>query len=235
MPHLRLYHGTDANFIAHSFDSIKVIEEKHTDFEAFSTYFTAENLTELKQLHTNASNIASDNVFVDIQTQATDKVKQENELCAKLFQRSKFDIEVIFPNDKFIWNQFGFNDYTKASRSHKQMYMFLTDFHMAAIRHKDALLANGWTEERIADILTHRDRLQEAMAEQSQKKLERRQATGQRMNILNDLYTKLSHYYKAAQIIFEDDENLLEYFKFPTATSTNKEEENEENLSEENI
>ena len=145
MSNLRYYHGTDANFIVTSGQTIELIQEEQAKFAAFSIHFTPENLQELIDKYDQITSIPSDNVFIDIQAKATNEVKIEHDKSCKFFQHSKFDIEMAFPNDKLVWNQFGFNDYAKARRSPRDMFMFLSDFDTMAVRYKDILMANGWT------------------------------------------------------------------------------------------
>ncbi|PXY00860.1 hypothetical protein DF185_13255 [Marinifilum breve] len=226
----RSYNGGDANFIIFSSQSINIINDKHDEFVAFSPHFTAETQAELKTLFETASNIPSDNTYIDIQAKATENVNKELAASGKFFQRCKFDIEMGFPNDKKVWNQFGFNDYDNARKSGKLMYLFLTDFDMIANKYKEALTAEGWTEDTFSAILAHRDKLKGFMDEQSDCILKRNRATEERTIALNALYEKLAIYFKAARIMYEDDEDLLKWFRFPAPTpkATKEEAENTE-------
>ena len=230
MARARSYSGTDANFIIFSSQSINIIFDKHDEFMAFSPHFTAETLAELKSLFETASNVPSDNTYIDIQAKATENVNTELAASGKFFQRCKFDIEMAFPNDKKVWNQFGFNDYDDARKSGKLMYLFLTDFDMIANKYKEPLTAKGWTEDTFTSILTHRDKLKGYMDEQSDCILKRNRATEERTIALNNLYEKLAIYFKAARIMYEEDEDLLKWFKFPAASpkATNEEAEGTE-------
>ncbi|WP_321514813.1 hypothetical protein [Marinifilum fragile] len=218
MGQTRSYNGGDANFIIFSSQSINIIRDKHDEFMAFTPHFTAETLAELNTLFETASNIPSDNTYIDIQAKATENVNTELAASGKFFQRCKFDIEMAFPNDKKVWNQFGFNDYDTARRNGKLMYLFLTDFNMIANKYKAELSAKGWTEETFSAILAHRDKLKGFMDEQSDCILKRNRATEERTIALNALYEKLAIYFKAARIMYEEDEDLLKWFKFPAAS-----------------
>jgi hypothetical protein len=233
MSKLRYYHGTDANFIVTTGHSIQLINEKHSDFEAFSIHFSPEGRQELNDLLDQASHIPTDNVFIDIQAKATNEVKIEHDKSCKFFQHSKFDIEMAFPNDKLVWNQFGFNDYEKARKSARNMFMFLIDFDMMATRYKDTLTTNGWDEAKFISILEHRDKLKTAMNSQNDSIVERRKATENRMIVLNNLYEKIALYFKAAQIIYDGDEDLLKRFKFPAPNPSAKADDIEEDILEE--
>ncbi|WP_282126181.1 hypothetical protein [Marinifilum flexuosum] len=229
MGQTRSYNGGDANFIIFSSQSINIINDKHDEFMAFSPHFTAETKAELQTLFEIASNIPTDNTYIDIQAKATENVNKELAASGKFFQRCKFDIEMAFPNDKKVWNQFGFNDYDNARRNGKLMYLFLTDFDMIANKYKEALTTEGWTEDTFSAILAHRNKLKGFMDEQSDCILKRNRATEERTIALNNLYEKLAIYFKAARIMYEEDEDLLKWFKFPAATpKANKEEEGTE-------
>ena len=234
MSNLRYFNGTDANFVVTSGQTIDLIQEKHSEFEAFSMHFTAERLQELIDLYDQIISIPSDNVFIDIQAKATNDVKIEHDKSCKFFQHSKFDIEMAFPNDKLVWNQFGFNDYEKARKSPRNMFMFLSDFDTMAVRYKDILTANGWTEENFANVLDHQNNLKAAMNSQNDSMIERRRATEDRVGKLNTVYEKMGTYFKPAQIIFEADEELLKRFRFPAPNPSSKSNDTEEEiLSEE--
>lgn len=234
MSNLRYFHGTDANFIVSSGQTIELIQETQAEFAAFSIHFTPEKLRGLVDKYAEITSIPSDNVFIDIQAKATNDVKLQHDKSCKFFQHSKFDIEMAFPNDKLVWNQFGFNDYEKARKSPRDMFMFLSDFDTMAGRYKDILTANGWTEEKFANVLEHQNKLKAAMNSQNDSMIERRRATEDRVGKLNSVYEKMALYFKAAQIIFEEDEDLLKRFRFPAPSASSKSNDTEEEiLSEE--
>lgn len=230
----RHYHGTDANFIATSANSINVIEQVHGRFIAYSSYFTEQTLMQLKGGLAEATSIESDNVFIDLQAKATNDLNIELDSCRKFYQSCRFDIAMIFKNDKFMLNQFGANDYNKARQSPKEMYTLLNDLFLITTRHETILAEGGWTPEQTAEIATRRDQLRTKMIEQDERKFQRKKATTTRVILLNQLYQVLSAYFKAGQNIFSDDDDVLEYLVFPAASAPTEEEENEENVAEEN-
>jgi len=236
MSQARSYSGTDANFINFAGQGVGLITEKHDDFVQFTPIFTAESLNDLTTVYNEACNIPSDNTYVDIQAKATESVKLKLEQCCKFFQRCKFDIEIAFPNDKKMWDQFGFNDYEEARRNPKFMYMFLTDLHMIAMRNAAPLVTVGWTDESFELILNHRDSLKLKMNTQSDSIMDRSRATEDRVLKLNNLYEKLAIYFKAARILYDGNEEILKWFKFPASTvsknSTEAENENSEETTE---
>lgn len=221
MNQTRFYHVSDPNFIAFASQIINLIEEEKAKFEAFSVYFTTDSLQALNINFQQANAIPSDKVHVDIQAKATEDTRIELDKCGKFFQRCKFDIEMVFPNNKHLWNQFGFNDYLEARKSAKNMFMFLTDFHLISSLHKDKLMESAWTEATYASILEHKDMLKLSMDRQTKSMVDRGRATEERIASLNGLYEKLAVYMKAAKIIFAENEELLKWFKFP-AQANNK-------------
>ncbi|PKQ65919.1 hypothetical protein BZG02_02640 [Labilibaculum filiforme] len=232
MTQSRSYYGSDANFINFASQRIKLIEEKHADFIGFSPIFTSEGFAELKTIYDEACNITSDNAYIDIQAKATENVKLDLDACCKFYQRCKFDIQMAFPNDKKMWDQFGFNDYEEARKSGKYMYMFLTDLHMVSTRNTAALQKIGWTEESFSQILTLRDKLKADMILQSDCIMDRSRATENRTNKLNSLYEKMAVYFKAARILYDSNEETLKWFKFPAQSSSKNESETEEEVLE---
>jgi len=221
----RIYNCSDAVFISFSSQSITLIEEEHAKFTAFSNHFTPETLTSVKELFQNAANIPSDKVYIDMQAKSTNNIKLKLEEAGKFYQRCKFDIEMAFPNDKNIWNQFGFNDYDEARKSARNMYMFYSDFQFMVNLHKEDLLAKNWTEETFTKIEDHKVSIKSLMDEQTKSMVDRGRATDQRIDALNSLHDKLAKYMKAAKFIYDGNEEMLKWFKFPVATTTEKKEE----------
>lgn len=223
----RLYHGSDAEFLNLGNNCLPVIKTAATQFANFSPRFTPDMLQQLETKLEEVGNVPSDQVFVDIQAKTTEQVEVQMGVCGKLFQNAKFSIEMAFPNDRIVWNQFGYNDYAKARMGAKYMYLFLTDFHMVAERYKVQLVAEGWDDARFAGILTQRDKLKAAMDNQNQAIMDRAKAAEQRIEKLNEVYEILALYFKAARIIFADNEEMLKYFRFPERTTANNELEEE--------
>ncbi len=221
----RVYNCSDAVFISFSSQSITLIGDEHAKFMAFSNHFTPETLSAMKILFQNADAIPSDKVYVDMQAKSTNNIKLKLEETGKFYQRCKFDIEMAFPDDKNIWNQFGFNDYDEARKSARNMYMFYSDFQFMTNLHKEDLLAKNWTEETFTQIEDHKSSLKNLMDEQTKSMVERGRATDQRVVALNSLHDKLAKYMKAAKFIYDGNEEMIKWFKFPVATPTDKKEE----------
>ncbi|WP_321298452.1 hypothetical protein [Marinifilum fragile] len=229
----RLYNCSDAVFVSFSSQIISILEQEHSKFESFSTYFKPESLQLIKDQYNAASSIPSDKVHIDIQAKSTDNINKEVDECAKLYQRCKFDIELVFPNDKNIWNQFGFNDYLDARKSAKNMYMFYSDFQFMVNLHKEELMKIAWTEDIFAKIDERKNNLKALMNAQTKSMVERGRATEQRVTTLNVLYESLAKYVKAAKYIYEGNDEMLKWFKFPVTANGKKEETTEEGVTDE--
>eukprot|EP01029_Cantina_marsupialis_P020765 TRINITY_DN4894_c0_g1_i1.p1 TRINITY_DN4894_c0_g1~~TRINITY_DN4894_c0_g1_i1.p1 ORF type:complete len:240 (-),score=-3.09 TRINITY_DN4894_c0_g1_i1:260-979(-) len=223
--HTRLYNCSDTVFIPWTSQVTNIITKEHVSFESFSAYFTPERPKELQVLYEEAIGIPSDKVYIDIQAKATDNLNIAIDEAGKFYQSCKFDIEMIFPNDKHIWNQFGFNDFEPTRRSARNMYMFFSDFLLIANIHKEPLLTGGWVEDHFTKIQEHRDKLKMYMDQQTECIVSRSTATDKRIVTLNKMYEKLARYTKAAKIIYAGNEEMLKWFKFPVSTNGKKEEE----------
>ncbi|WP_421919068.1 hypothetical protein [Marinifilum sp.] len=221
----RLYNCSDAVFISFSGQIISILDQEHSKFELFSNHFTPETLQALKDKLASADKIPSDNVYIDIQAKSTENINKAVDDCGKLYQRCKFDIELVFPNEKNIWNQFGFNDYEDARKSARNMYMFYSDFQFMVNLHKDELMKTAWTEERFTQIEQHKTNLKSLMDAQTKSMVERGKATEKRVEALNVLYDGLAKYVKAAKYIYEDNEEILKWFKFPVTSNGKKDDE----------
>jgi hypothetical protein len=221
----RLYNCSDTVFIPWASQTTNLVKKEHLKFEAFSAYFSPEKHKELQVLYEEAIGIPSDKVYIDIQAKATDNLNISVDEACKYYQACKFDIELIFPNDKHIWNQFGFNDYEVARRTARGVYMFFSDFKLIANLHKESLLEGGWTEEHFTKIQDYQDKIKLYMDQQTECVVKRGNATDRRIQTLNKMYEKLSKYLKAAKIIFAENEEMLKWFKFPVSAGGRKEEQ----------
>jgi hypothetical protein len=226
--HTRSYSCSDTLFITWAGQATNLIVKEHKHFELFSPYFHPDRYKEIQALYEEVINIPSDNVFIDIQAKATDSLNSASEEATKFYQACKFDIEMIFPNDKHIWNQFGFNDYEVTRRSPRNTFMFFSDFLLIANLHKESLTTGGWTEENFTKIQEHRDKIKMLMDQQTECIVNRGNATDKRVVTINKMYEKLARYLKAAKIIFADNEEMLKWFKFPVSASGKKEEQQED-------
>ena len=101
----------------------------------FPITFKTDFLTEIDA----ARAVAKDMVVVDEQVEETEEVKGKHKECAAYFQDMKPVIEATFPNNKAVWNQFGYNDYKGASRYQGRMIQFMEMLHMTAEKYKESL------------------------------------------------------------------------------------------------
>lgn len=221
----RYYNCSDSVFTSFASQSCTLIREEHDKFKGFSTYFTDQTLQGLDRSFAIAEEIPSDKVFVDMQAKSTNNLTLKLEDSGKFYQKCKFNIEMAFPNDKNLWNQFGFNDYEEARKSPRNMYMFYCDFQFMANLHKKDLLTKNWTEETFTQIEEIKNSLKELMNEQTKCMVERGRATENRIIALNSLYELLAKYMKAAKLIYEGNDEMLKWFKFPSTTTTKKEDQ----------
>jgi len=222
MNYSRLYACSDAVFMNWVRQSIHLINEEKYRFTSFSVFFTPERLQEVNVLYWEANQIPSDKVYLDIQAQATENINACVIECAKFYQACKFDIENVFPNQKHIWNQFGFNDYEAARKSARAMFMFYSDFILMASLHKEAMTEATWTEETYTKITALKDQLKASMDQQTKSRIDRGRAADERVVRLNTIYEKLSKYMKAAKIIYANIPEMLRWFKFPLTSKSTK-------------
>lgn len=235
MNHSRLYSCSDAVFMSWVSQSVNLIKEEQSRFTDFSVFFTPERIQEIEVLYAEANTIPSDKVFIDIQAQATENINTCVEECARFYQSCKFDIEMVFPNKKHIWNQFGFNDYESARKSGRAMFMFYSDFLLIANLHKQAMIEAAWTEETFTKIAELKDKLKMNMDQQTKCRVDRGRATDDRVVCLNKIYEKLAKYMKAAKIIYADNQEMLRWFKFPVTSKTSKDEATEPETQEDMV
>lgn len=171
-----------------------------------------------------AEAVPKDEAVVDEQTGLSEVVEKTMDECRHKFQSSKFFIEKAYPNNRPVQNEFGYDNYDQVRQSQTGMTGFMENFHRVAEKHKEKLIAENYTQERIDEIKTLRDKLHLSNENQEAFKKGRPVLTQDRIILLNKPWDTAVIVHKAAKNIFHDDAAKYAQYKLP-ATETAGEEE----------
>jgi hypothetical protein len=175
------------------------------DFTAFDNDLDQAYLDNLIVVINNANKVPQDNQVIDQLTQKTDIVEKLMDDCRVAAQGSKYFIEKAFPNNRSMWNEFGYNDYDEARKSQLKMILFMKVLRTVALTNKDALIAAGFDQTKIDEIDGLATRLDSANTAQQVFIKKRKQLSYERIEILNELWAIIQHICKVGKIIYVND------------------------------
>jgi len=151
--------------------------------------------------------------------QLTENVQQKMEECRAHFQKMKYNIEKAFPNDKVVWNVFGYNDYEDARKSEIRLLPFMKNLHTQAVKYSAKLIAANYKQDDINKIGTLWQQLLDADQVQESYKKERIVITQQRIETLNKAWEFVMKVNKASKNIFADNYAKLKQYLLPDEVS----------------
>ena len=205
-----------------TFHALYITDE--VDFQGYNIImfplnFKTDFLTEIN----DARVVEKDMVVIDEQVEETEEVKGKHKECAAYFQDMKPIIEATFPNNKAVWNQFGYNDYEAARRSQGRMIQFMEMLHLMAEKYKLELIAQGFTQAKIDMILQLKDELRQEQVEQEAAKKERPVKTQERILILNKPWIRMRKINAASKAIYRDNYAKLNEYELPSHSQAGEE------------
>ena len=167
--------------------------------------------------------VKKDEVVLDEQVEETDEVKGKLVECSDYFKGMKLVIEEAFPNNKAVWNQFGYNDYRAASRSQGRMIQFMEMLYLTSDKYKTELIAKGFTQAKIDMILQLKDELRQEQIEQEVAKKERPLKTQERILLLNKPWIRIRKIHRASKVIYKDNYAKLNEYELPRHSQAGEE------------
>jgi len=164
---------------------------------------------------TDARAAEVDALVIDSQVAETDEVNSQLYLCKEYFQKMKPVIESVFPNNFAVWNQFGFNDYEKASLSQTKMIVFMKTLFKTATKFSVQLIAGGFTAPQIAMIDTLADGLINEVTDQEVATKERVVKTQTRIILYNIVWATMQKINRASKAIYYGNYAKLNQYELP--------------------
>ncbi len=147
--------------------------------------------------------------------QFTGNVRHKMDECRTHFQKMKYYIEKAFPNNKAVWNAFGYEDYDSARLSEVQLLPFMKNLKTQASKNAAKLIAANYKQADIDKIGTLWQELLEADQAQESYKKERVIITQQRIEKLNAAWEYVLKVNKASKNIFADNYAKLQQYILP--------------------
>ena len=213
---IRLYNCPDPTMIesADTLIALYIVDESEF-FDYNALMFPLGYKTTFQTHITAAHDVIKDEVVVDEQQEETGEVTEKMKECYAYFQKMKPTIMFTFQNKPAVWNQFGFNDYDFARRSHGRMVQFMDMLHKTSVKYSVELIAAGWTQVKIDQCETLAGELKTENTEQEQAKKDRPVETQERIIILNTCWEDMVFVTNAAKAVFYDNFAKLHQYTLP--------------------
>ncbi len=168
--------------------------------------FTANYGTDFQTKIDLAAASGTDETQLDEQVGETLDVSVKMKEAKEHFQETmKYWIEKTFPNDKAKWNEFGFNDYDEASRSHAQMIIFYNTFKTMMTTDGAALVARGCKQTDVDKAATLEAELRAEKTEQQIEIKQRKSITQARIIKYNSVWDVMQEINKGSKATYPDD------------------------------
>lgn len=211
----RLYGGISDSKMLDEAKTIKTLLTNNIgDFTAFDADL-AQAPTALLNAITDAENVDTDETVTDLIQQTTATMNEKWELCRNKFQDSKYFIEKVFPKNKNVWNEFGYDDYDDMSTKQDKVLGFMLQFSKAANKYSTELIAADYTQAKIDEILTLRTAFEKANGDQNEAIKERGTLTQERIKLYNKVWHILQRISKASKSIYRNNAAKLQIFLLP--------------------
>ena len=182
-------------------------KEDQSTFQAFDADFKTPFDKDWEKAISDAENAPTDEQILDVQGTLTTTVETALADCCKCFQDAKYFIKKAFPNQTGVWNEFGFDNYDDVRQSPEKMMVFMSAFSTTAnsTKYNTDLVAAGFIQTKIDDILVKKTILADAKTSQLVAKNSRLGTTQNRVALMNEVWAFRSKVADAAKVIFQDD------------------------------
>jgi len=135
-------------------------------------------------------------------------------LCSAKYNDVKYFAGKAFKTKKPIMNEFGVKTYNTASKNPTALSMFMNRLHEVAQKYKTQLIAQGFTQAKIDEILTLKLALEAANTTQNVFMDHRPVITQDRAMAFNACYAFIVEVDKAAQIIYRNNDAKRKIFVY---------------------
>lgn len=222
----RRYNIPDALLIEHAEKTVEVLPRDLGNFSEFDTTIDSAYPDSIREAIAGVYSVKSDNVLIDEMSAKTETLYKALGKCNRTYSTIAFFVRKAFPNDKSMANIFGANDIEKVRKSQERMIPFMHSLRKSSEKYRDRLISAGCRAEVIDNIPVLTEELTKANIEQEVFKTDRGLQTRERVTKLNNLYQKLLPLSEIAQIIFNDNNVLLETYLIPKPPGATKSKDN---------
>lgn len=181
-----------------------------------SQRFVAQFLIDFELAIEAAENVQDDEVFLAQQSIKTQAVKDIMAQARKQFQILKHFVQIAFPDDENVWEQFGLKEYSEVRTSAIKMIPFLYKIHQVASENRVALNKYNYLDVQIDAFNDLHQNLVFALNERDFLEKDRTVITKSRRKTLDFLFDNfVTPVREVGKLIFVEDEELYAYFLFP--------------------
>lgn len=220
---VRAYTGSDSYMIQQSGIIKELVEQALPVFAAFDSTVNAAFIAAFDAAIAAALGTLPDAVIIDQQVQKSELVKAAMAQGREKYQDIMYFVtRKAFKNNRPVWNEFGYNDYEKDSRSQARFYKFLMAFHQVAQKYNTELITAGCQQAAIDEILLIAQTIEGSDLSQELFKRGRPVLSKDRIVILNECYSFTIQCIALAQRVYKNDfERRKQFVYSPTETGDN--------------
>ena len=218
----RDFNISDGSMLQDSRTTAAQFKQDQTDFIKLDADFKTPYEDKWKTDILNAENAPTDEQILDAQANLTALVDLKLKNCCDYFQTAKYKIEKAFPSQEGILKEFGYDSYEYARQVPERMITFMVVWHNVAssTKYKAALIASGFVQTDIDDILTKRQELMDAKTTQELAKNSRSGSTQSRLALMNKVWENRSKVAKAAKNIYADNFAKYKIYLLPASAES---------------
>ncbi len=147
--------------------------------------------------------------------QSSSGVRSAMQLCRDKYNEVMYFAQLAFKKNKTILREFGIGSaYKKATHARYEMQAFLMQLNRTANNHSAELIANGYSQAKIDDILTVRDQWLNIHSTHNDFKIARPELTAKRIAEYNTVYELMMRVINAAKLAFKNNPAKLGEYVF---------------------
>jgi hypothetical protein len=183
------------------------LNDNLTDFTGFSAKFNQAYADDLQQKIDDAYDAESGDTLVDQQVTKTISVEQAMGAARQIYRRARAYALLTFKNNEGEFKEIT-SGYGKARSNQAEMIVFLEKLHQAVSRHSAALEdpnKGGMPTSFPTDVENARQALVDKNQEQEGFIDSKETSTQDRVDLLNEVYNKMTDVNNIAQVIYFDD------------------------------
>jgi hypothetical protein len=197
-------------------------KQKFTEFDDdFKDPYASNWITAITECEQDLKDVS----VVSQMTNLTQAVEAKMEQCRNAYQALKFFVEKAFPNNKPVWNEFGYAKYEDARKSQAQMIQFMQEVYSIATKYSALLIEKNYAQAKIDALLTLKQELDTANNEQEIFKGGRPTLTQTRVTKLNSVWEITEKVCRAGKIIFVHDKAKYARYTLPAGAGGGDDEE----------
>lgn len=166
-----------------------------------------------------ADKIPSDMVYIDMQASETQDLYNILKWCREEMRFASYFVEKFTQGKNEKYNQFGYNDLTRAHNRPHAMIEVYRDFTSHLEKHSEGILAGNYPLERYERAIELYPLLLKEKDEQEEMKDERTDQKINRIEALNRIWDHMVEANRASDHIFYEEPELRDLFNLPTFES----------------